>query len=1193
MGCAVEIFYRSLFPRSRKPRRARKLLIIAALAALPALAAGVSQAVGTPSILTSSTMDDGNGFIDQVRVTFSTTMDTSLTPRISTGAGAPGIRVEGYQIDTSRGARAGFDWSGSQTLDIYLVEGATPDTGATPTLHYVQGGDVQSAPPAPGELEVTERATADGAGPVLLRVRAKDTTPANLFRNVGDELLLDFSEPTKLAGATKTERWSNLERAIKFDGVVGVSSEPNTCPKDGDGGITDYNFPQPKAGNAAGADPIVAPGPNEAVATFRIRFSTVNDQIASTQPFSGVPSGCWVGVDAGVQGISPNRAVLVDLASPPNMARGMDVPSAAPQKVRINPLDAQLVTALTRDGTDGSPDGSIEAIELTFDQALDPETIEQPITIGLNGQLASIIGREIFGQFGNQLRLSFTQVPSWRTDAAPLITYTMPSDCTATGGQGMKAIVPAGGSWRTCVGSLDGVAPLDSAGPVALASQTKDADLDGRIDTIQVTFSEPISGNLANQAWTVDGAAITALTVQAEPNAHKADISFAEAVDPDGGRRPSLEYVRQAQANQLNPAGTHDAANNQVVAFSHTVGLDGVAPRITAASEYDVNGDGNIDRAVLTYSEPLVDPANAAGFTIGGRPATLVAPSGDDAANDVTLTLAVSGLTGTDTKEIAFTPGATIRDAAGNASGTQTVIATDVTDEAAPRATISVSPSAPIPAGESTIVVTFTEPMDTDVAPTVTFTTEQGAKTVEPVGFDPDGRAWEGTIEVVELDCTVSAGCPVTASASGGADPAGNALGAPASLTTEIDTVAPAAPVIGSFTATLPAGETAPADTLNMFASDFSVSASIVPGEASPGIATVLLDGTPLDGAVDSAIATGDTSISASSSFGSAAALQAALTEEPHSLTIELCDDAGNCTETATGLDVVVDYTPAVDISLTAPTGGNVIAGGSSSDIVWDGADGDGFDHVTLSYSTNGGQTFPNVIADGLTDRDGTHTWSVPPIDSQNVVVRAALADTEGNKSFGLSDPFGVRSNSVFSDVPSGYWARHHIEAIFDAGITGGCGGGKYCPTNSVTRGQMAVFLVKAMGEDADLGPYQGTFSDVPASNGFALYIERLAELGITSGCGGGKYCPGAPVTRGQMAVFLVRALDEDGNLGSYQGLFTDVPSTNSFALYIEKLADLQITGGCGGGKYCPGASVTRAQMAVFMQKAWDLPMLG
>jgi hypothetical protein len=47
----------------------------------------------------------------------------------------------------------------------------------------------------------------------------------------------------------------------------------------------------------------------------------------------------------------------------------------------------------------------------------------------------------------------------------------------------------------------------------------------------------------------------------------------------------------------------------------------------------------------------------------------------------------------------------------------------------------------------------------------------------------------------------------------------------------------------------------------------------------------------------------------------------------------------------------------------------------------------------------------------------------------------------------------------------------------------------------------------------------------VPTTHLFYQYIEALAAAGITSGCGGGNYCPDAAVTRGQMAVFLAKAL--------------------------------------------------------------------
>ena len=111
-----------------------------------------------------------------------------------------------------------------------------------------------------------------------------------------------------------------------------------------------------------------------------------------------------------------------------------------------------------------------------------------------------------------------------------------------------------------------------------------------------------------------------------------------------------------------------------------------------------------------------------------------------------------------------------------------------------------------------------------------------------------------------------------------------------------------------------------------------------------------------------------------------------------------------------------------------------------------------------------------------------------------------------------------------FLDVPQSNIFHGDIEKVFRAGITAGCGGGNYCPGSPVSRAQMAVFLLKAE-HGSSYGPpvCAGIFSDVACPSQFADWIERLAAEGITAGCGGGNYCPNAATPRGQMATFLVR----------------------------------------------------------------------
>lgn len=106
-------------------------------------------------------------------------------------------------------------------------------------------------------------------------------------------------------------------------------------------------------------------------------------------------------------------------------------------------------------------------------------------------------------------------------------------------------------------------------------------------------------------------------------------------------------------------------------------------------------------------------------------------------------------------------------------------------------------------------------------------------------------------------------------------------------------------------------------------------------------------------------------------------------------------------------------------------------------------------------------------------------------------------------------------------------------------------------------------------------------------------WIEELAGLGIAGGCCGGAFCPAATVTRKQMAPFLLKTLYGSGHVPpTPTGIFQDVPiAGNPFAPFIEELYGLGITGGCQASPllYCPDNSNTRGQMAVFLTKTFNL----
>ena len=186
----------------------------------------------------------------------------------------------------------------------------------------------------------------------------------------------------------------------------------------------------------------------------------------------------------------------------------------------------------------------------------------------------------------------------------------------------------------------------------------------------------------------------------------------------------------------------------------------------------------------------------------------------------------------------------------------------------------------------------------------------------------------------------------------------------------------------------------------------------------------------------------------------------------------------------------------------------------------------------------------------------------------------------------------------IFQDVGGSHWAFSWINRLYAAGVTSGCSQAplKYCPEQTVTRAEMAKFLLKGVhGPAYEPPPVGGNtgFADVSPSYWAAAWIKQLAAEGITSGCGGGNYCPNAQVTRAEMAKFLLAAKHGVGYnpppVGGSTG-FNDVSKGYWAAAWIKQLSAEGITSGCGGGNYCPDGQVTRAEMAKFLINTFALP---
>jgi hypothetical protein len=233
-----------------------------------------------------------------------------------------------------------------------------------------------------------------------------------------------------------------------------------------------------------------------------------------------------------------------------------------------------------------------------------------------------------------------------------------------------------------------------------------------------------------------------------------------------------------------------------------------------------------------------------------------------------------------------------------------------------------------------------------------------------------------------------------------------------------------------------------------------------------------------------------------------------------------------------------------------------------------------------------------------------------------------ALGTVASGTDFDLHLPY-------FADVPLDHWARRFIEGIFVGGITTGCGTNPltYCPTAVIDRWQMAIFLSRGMaGSDAAI-PASGSIpgvgvydcaaggtslfpNDVPPTDGGCRHIHYILGKEVTAGCAPGSFCPADAMNRWQTAVFMAVALagssaavpvsgtvpgagDYDCTAGGTSLFPNDVPPTDGGCRHVHYIYAQGLTAGCGAGSFCPSATLTRDQMAVFLSKGFHLTQYG
>ena len=178
----------------------------------------------------------------------------------------------------------------------------------------------------------------------------------------------------------------------------------------------------------------------------------------------------------------------------------------------------------------------------------------------------------------------------------------------------------------------------------------------------------------------------------------------------------------------------------------------------------------------------------------------------------------------------------------------------------------------------------------------------------------------------------------------------------------------------------------------------------------------------------------------------------------------------------------------------------------------------------------------------------------------------------------------------VYVDIDTAGVHQPAIDTLKEGGFFDGteCGVQRFCPNDPMTRWVMAVWLIRAHYGTDNIGDTNSTFADVDDLLWWAPHTQRLAELGITQGCDVFplRYCPQDTVTRAQMASFLVRYLNLDP---APSAGFTDTEN-NVHATNIDAIAAAGITKGCATQplRYCPDHPVTRGQMATFLLRAFN-----
>jgi ABC-type polysaccharide/polyol phosphate transport system ATPase subunit len=253
-----------------------------------------------------------------------------------------------------------------------------------------------------------------------------------------------------------------------------------------------------------------------------------------------------------------------------------------------------------------------------------------------------------------------------------------------------------------------------------------------------------------------------------------------------------------------------------------------------------------------------------------------------------------------------------------------------------------------------------------------------------------------------------------------------------------------------------------------------------------------------------------------------------------------------------------------------------------------------------FSFSARGGKgsvevfAAPGVKWSAMAASDFIEITS-PATQTGNGEVRFTVSRNSGDRhrtgTITVSnDVISIMQGAAFSDVPEDHIFYEEISKLSARAITVSHGKGDFRPDQLITREQFAIFLVKALGEYYPPNPAAARFTDVSPDNLGYRHVERLVERGIILDTDEEYFRPNDPVTREQMAEWLIRAKGARV-LPSPEAAqtFSDVPPASRAFPFVERMVELGLTAAAQSPYFYPDAPVTRAEIASLLVRTFKL----